>query len=150
MTLFEEKIKKPMELYLHTLHDCNVTSMSSLNTFDANDMQSHKLRDAIFYEDDLFSPPSFDKQICFDDTLPPIYDDSTILEEATIDFDKFAVYDDYFDDTYAIKFAPVIVYEKDFAYMESNKFSMHVHHDNNALCDSYIVEFIHDATENYY
>ena len=25
-----------------------------------------------------------------------------------------------------------------------------MHHENNALCDSYIVEFIHDATENYY
>src|SRR6185369_12086853 len=27
---------------------------------------------------------------------------------------------------------------------------MHVDHDKNALCDSYIVEFIHDATENYF
>ena len=27
---------------------------------------------------------------------------------------------------------------------------MHVDHDNNALCDSYIVEFIHDATKSYY
>ena len=27
---------------------------------------------------------------------------------------------------------------------------MLVHHENNALCDSYIVQFIHDATENYY
>ena len=27
---------------------------------------------------------------------------------------------------------------------------MLVDHENNALCDSYIVEFIHDATENYY
>ena len=53
--VFEEKIKKPMEFYLH-LHDFNVTSMSSLITFDANDMQSHKLGDAMFYEDDLFSP----------------------------------------------------------------------------------------------
>src|ERR1044071_5526623 len=73
--VFEVKIKKPMELYLHTLHDCNVTSMSSLNTFDANDMQSYKLGDAMFDEDDLFSPPSFDEEIYFDDTLPPIYDD---------------------------------------------------------------------------
>ena len=82
--VFEEKIKKHMELYLHTLHGCNVTSMSSLNTFDANDMQSYKLGDARFDEDDLFSPPSFDEEIYFDDTLPPIYDD-------------------YCDDTYAIK-----------------------------------------------
>ena len=69
---------------MHTLHDYNVTSMSSLNTFDDNDMQSHKLGDAKFYEDDIFSPLIFDEETYFDDTLPPIYDD-------------------YFDDTYAIK-----------------------------------------------
>ena len=40
--------------------------------------------------------------------------------------------------------------EKKFAYVESNKNSMLVDHENNALCDGYIVEFIHDATENYY
>ena len=34
--------------------------------------------------------------------------------------------------------------------MESNKISILVDHEKNALCDSYIVEFIHDATENYY
>ena len=41
------------------------------------------------------------------------------------------------------------IHEKKFAYVESSKISMIVHHENNALCDSYIVEFIHDATENY-
>jgi hypothetical protein len=40
--------------------------------------------------------------------------------------------------------------EKKFACVESNKISMLVDHEKNALCDSYIVEFIHDATENYY
>ena len=40
--------------------------------------------------------------------------------------------------------------EKKFAYVESNKISMLMDHEKNALCDSYIVEFIHDATENYY
>ena len=30
------------------------------------------------------------------------------------------------------------------------KISMLVDHEKNALCDGYIVEFIHDATENYY
>ena len=29
--------------------------------------------------------------------------------------------------------------EKNFAYVESSKFSMLVDHENNALCDSYIV-----------
>src|SRR3954464_10905207 len=83
--VFEEKIKNPMELhYLHNTHvSSNVISMSSLNTFDVNDMQNHKLGDAMFDEVDLFSPRSFDEEIYFDDTLPPIYGD-------------------YCDDTYAI------------------------------------------------
>ena len=36
---------------------------------------------------------------------------------------------------------------KQIAYVESNKNYMHVDHEKNALCDGYIVEFIHDATE---
>src|SRR3954467_5312133 len=105
--VFEEKIKKPMELYyLHNTHDSsNAIHMSSLNTFDSNDMQSYKLGDATFYEDDLFSPSSFDEEIYFDDTLPPIYDD-------------------YCDDTYAIK----------------NTIAQ-VDHDKNNSCNSYFLEF---------
>ena len=34
--------------------------------------------------------------------------------------------------------------------MESSKFSMQVDHEKSALGAGYIVEFIHDATENYY
>ena len=68
-------------------------------------MQSYKLGDATFDEEDLFSPPSFDEEIYFDDTLPPIYDD-------------------YCDDTYAIK----------------DKF-LQVDHDKNDSYDSYFVEF---------
>ena len=56
-------------------HDCNVVSMDSLNTHDANDMQSHKLGDAMFDEDDIFCPPSFHEQIYYDESMPPIYDD---------------------------------------------------------------------------
>ena len=46
-----------------------------LNIHDANDMQSHKLGDAMFDEDDIFSPPSFDVQFFYNDSMPPIYDD---------------------------------------------------------------------------
>ena len=45
---------------------------------------------------------------------------------------------------------PTIPNEKNFAYVESNKISMLACHENNDLCDGYIVEFIHDSTENYY
>ena len=43
-------------------HDRNVASMNCLNIHDANDMQSHKLEDAIIDEHDIFSPPRFDAQ----------------------------------------------------------------------------------------
>ena len=39
---------------LNDEHDYNVASMNSLNIHDANDMQSHKLGDAMFDEDDIF------------------------------------------------------------------------------------------------
>src|SRR5918994_1581415 len=70
--------------YLNDGHDCSVVSMNSLNIHDANDMQSHKLGEAMFDEDDIFCPPSFDEQIYYDEIMPPIYDD-------------------YCDDLYAIK-----------------------------------------------
>ena len=89
---------------------------------------------------------------------------------------KVAIYDDYGDDMYAIKnndnhenyhhdfyfqldyanlishdsyfveFAPTTIDKNKFAYVVSSKISMLVDHEKNALCDSYIVEFIHDAT----
>ena len=53
-------------------------------------------------------------------------------------------------DSYFVEFVPTIIDENKFTYVESNKISMFVNHEKNALCDSYIVEFIHDATKNYY
>ena len=40
--------------------------------------------------------------------------------------------------------------EKNFSYVVSSNFSMLVDNEKNAVCDGYIVEFIHDASENYY
>ena len=45
---------------------------------------------------------------------------------------------------------PTILNEKNFAYVESSKFSILVDHEKNSLGAGYIVKFIHDATENYY
>ena len=53
-------------------------------------------------------------------------------------------------DSYFVDFAPTTIHENKFAYVESNKIYMHVYHEKTAICDSYIVEFIHDATKNYY
>ena len=41
---------------LNDEHDCNVVSMNSLNIHDDNDMQSHKLGEAMFDEHDIFVP----------------------------------------------------------------------------------------------
>ena len=153
--VLEEEIYKMFGTkYLDDEHDCNVVSMNSLNIHDANYMQSHKLGDAMFDEDDIFCPPSFDEQIYYDESMPPIYDDycddtyalknNDNHETCHLDL-NFQSHDSYF-----VEFAPTIIHEKKFAYVESNKNSMLVDHEKNALCDSYIVEFIHDATENYY
>ena len=110
----------------------------------------------------------------FGEVMTLFNDESTILEEVTIGYDnKVAIYDDEGDDMYAIlnddnhetchhdfnfqshdsyfvEFVPTTIHENKFAYVESSKFSMLVDHEKNALCYGYIVEFIHDATENYY
>ena len=53
-------------------------------------------------------------------------------------------------DSYFVEFAPTTIHDKKFAYMESDKSYMLMHHEKSDLCDSYIVEFSPDATENYY
>ena len=133
-------------------HDCNVVSMNSLNIHDANDMQSHKLGEAMFDEDDIFCPPSFDEKIYYDESMPPIYDDycddmyalknNNNNEPCHLDL-NFQSHDSYF-----VEFAPTTIQEKNFAYVESSKFSMLVDHEKNALGAGYIVEFIHDCRGN--
>ena len=46
--LLEEVNKMFGRKYLNDEHDCNFISINSFNILDANDMQSHKLGDAIF------------------------------------------------------------------------------------------------------
>src|SRR5215203_599074 len=118
---FDAKIKKPME---HI-------NMNALNTIVANAMENSKLGEAGFDEHDIFSPPIIEEKIYFDDTMPPIFDDENN------------------NGSYFVEFAPTTTNKIGYAYVESNNF-MHETHDKNALCDSYIVEFAHDATESYY
>jgi hypothetical protein len=131
--VFEEKIKKPMELYLHA--NRNVISMNSLNTIIANAMEKSKLGEASFYENEIFSPPTIEEKINYNYNMPPIFDDYG---------------DENNNDSYFVEFAPITINKNDYAYMESNNYFMHVAHDKNVLYDSYIVNFMHDATESYY
>ena len=121
--------------------------MNSLNTHDANDMQSHKLGDAMFDEDDMFRPPSFDEQIYYDESMPPIYDvycDDTYAiknndnhETCQHDINFQLDYDSY--DSYFVELAPTTIHENKFSYVESDKNSMLVDHEKNALGAGYIV-----------
>ena len=53
--VLEEELHRLLGMkYVNYDHDCNVVSMNSLNIHDANDMQSHKLGDAMFDEYDIF------------------------------------------------------------------------------------------------
>src|SRR4051812_49126590 len=149
-----------MELYFHA--NSNVISMNSLVTIIANAMEKSKLGEASFDENDIFSSPTLEGSysIAYDDTKPPIYDDyndeydifspPTIEEEINCDSNIPPIFDDYGDennsDRYVVEFAPTIINKNDYAYVESNNHYMHVDHDKNVLCDSYIVNFIHDAT----
>ena len=94
--------------------------------FDENDMFENlfaatnvcpKLGDAMFNEDDLFSPPTLNDQICYDDCMPPIYDEN-----------KVATYDDYCDDTYVIKSSDDYIYKTfhDYDYPFSEHYSCRI------------------------
>ena len=130
--MFEEKIKKPMELYLEA--DSNVISMNALNTIIANTMEKYKLGEARFYENDLFSSPALEEEICYDDTMPPIYDDynddyvifSPPTIEEKINYDMPPIFDDYGDennnDSYFVEFAPTTINKNDYAFVESSNY----------------------------
>ena len=98
----------------------------------------------MFDEDDIFSPPSFDEKIYYDDRMPPIYDDycddiyainsNDIHETCHHDFNAQIDYvNKVSHDSYFIEFAPTTIHENKFAYVESSKISMLVNHENNML-----------------
>lgn len=71
--VFEEKIKKLMELYLHN-SGSNVISIIFLNTIIANALEKSKLGEAGFDKNDLIGSPVLEEEICLDDTTSPICD----------------------------------------------------------------------------
>jgi hypothetical protein len=101
--------------------------------------------------------------IAYDDTIPPVYDDyndeydvfspPTNEEKVYYDYNMPTIFDDYGDEnnieSYVVEFAPTTS-KSDYVYVGSINSFMHVAHYKNVLCDSYIVNSIHDATESYY
>ena len=60
---------------LNDEHNCNVASINSSNIHDASDMQIHKLGDAMFDEDDSFSPQVLVRKFIMTIAcMPRIYD----------------------------------------------------------------------------
>jgi hypothetical protein len=110
--------------------------MNSLNTIIANAIEKSKLGEASFYEHDIFSPPSTEEKIYFDNTLPPIYDDyndeydifspTIIKEEISYDYNMAPIFDDYGDEnnnnSYFVKFALTIINKNDYVYVGSIDF----------------------------
>jgi hypothetical protein len=102
----------------------------------------HILEDSysIAYDDyndeyDIFSPPTIEEKTRYDYNMPPIFDDYG-------DENNF--------DSYIVEFAPTTINKTDYVYVGSINSFMHMAHDKNVLCDSYIVNSIHDATKSYY
>jgi hypothetical protein len=71
--VFEEKFRKPLELYSHA--NSNVICMNSLNTVIANAIEKSNLGEAGFDGHDIFNSPALEEKICSHDTLSPICDD---------------------------------------------------------------------------
>jgi hypothetical protein len=110
-----------------TISDIHVPSNDDMFTYE------HTLEDSysIAYDDysdecDIFSSPTIEEKPRYDYNMPPIFDD-------------------YGDENNFVEFAPTTI-----VHVRSINSFMHVDHDKDVLCDSYVVNPIHDATESYY
>jgi hypothetical protein len=119
----------------------NCCTISAIHVPSNDDMftNEHTLEDSYYiaYDDyndeyDIFSPPTIEEKTRYDYNMPPIFDD----------------YGD--ENNYFVEFAPTTITKNDYVHVGSINFFTHMAHDKNVLCDSYIVNFIHDATEGYY
>ena len=124
------------------------------NIFSAINVGTN-LGQAMINEDDIFSLPCFDMPIYNDDSMPPTYDnycDDTYAIKSSDDYIYKTChdYDYHFSKHYSFNVetiyciqvsydTPTIPNEKNFAYVESNKISMLVDHEKNALGAGYIV-----------
>jgi hypothetical protein len=98
----------------------------------------HTLEDSysIAYNDyndeyDIFSSPTIEEKTKYNYNMPPIFDD-------------------YGDENNFVEFAPTTIDKNDYVHVGSINSFMHVAHDKKVLCDSYIINSIHDATKIYY
>jgi hypothetical protein len=98
----------------------------------------HTLEDSysIAYDDyndeyDIFSSPTIEEKTRYDYNMPPIFDD-------------------FGDENNFVEIAPTMIAKNDYVHVESINSFRHMAHYKDVLCDSYIVNSIHDATQSYY
>jgi hypothetical protein len=93
--------------------------------------------------------------LAYDDSKPLVYDgyddeyntfsSPTFEEKISYDYNKPLVFDDYGDENnYSVESPPTTI-----VHVGSINSFMHVAHERDVLCDSY-VSSIHDATKDYY
>jgi hypothetical protein len=118
----------------------NCCTISAIHVPSNDDMftYEHTLEDSysIAYDDyndeyDIFSSPTLEEKTRYACNMPPIFDD-------------------YGDENNFVEFAPTAISKNDYVHVGSINSFMHMDHDKNVLCDSYIVNSIHDATKIYY
>jgi hypothetical protein len=122
----------------------NCCTISAIHVPSNDDMftYEHTWEDSysITYDDyndecDIFSSPTIEEKTRYDYNMPPTFDDYG--DENNVD-------------SYFVEFAPTTITNNDYVHVGSINSFMHVAHDKNVLCDSYIVNSILDATEIYY
>jgi hypothetical protein len=74
-----------------------------------------------------------------------IFSSPTIEEKTRYDYNMPPIFDDYGDENNFVEFAPTTI-----VHVRSINSFVYVAHDRDVICDSYIVNSIHDATESYY
>jgi hypothetical protein len=113
----------------------NCCTISTIHVLSYDDMfDEYTLEDSysIAYDDyndeyNIFSSPTIEEEIRYDYNMPPI-------------FDAYGDENSYFGES-----APTTI-----VHVGSINPFMHVAHDRDVLCDSYVINSIHDATESYY
>jgi hypothetical protein len=127
-----------LKIFLVPIEDYEVNNcctISAIHVPSNDDMftSEHILEDSysIVYDDcndeyNIFSSPTIEEKARYDYNMPPIFDD----------------YGD--ENNYFVEFAPTTI-----VHVGSINSFMHVAHDKDVLCDSY-VNSIHDSTESYY
>jgi hypothetical protein len=108
--------------------------------------------------DDMFDEYALQNSysVAYDDSKPLVYDgyddeynifsSPTFEEKISYHYNMPTVFDDYGDENnYSVETSPTTI-----VHVGSINSFMHLAHARYALCDSYIVSSIHDATKSYY